>query len=290
VIIESVGEGCLRILAPAKINLFLEVLGERPDGYHNIETLVQEVNLFDEITLKVAEGLSLTVEGYSLPEGRGNLMMRAARLLQRDSGTSLGARMSLVKRIPVGAGLGGGSSDAAAALAGLNILWGLNYPRGALLSLASRIGSDVCFFFYGHTAICRGRGEIVEPVQEKRRFLYLLVCPEIEISTGMVYRELKKDLTEKRLSANFYMETYMGSGSAEVGRHYFNRLERTAQRLFPELRALKGRLARTGCQGIGLSGSGGTYFLSFINDKRRKEAREVLKAEGIERVFEVENI
>lgn len=149
----------LRLLAPAKVNLTFEVLGRRADGYHEVRTVMQALSLADELTFEESETLTLTVEPEAAAPVEGNLVLAAARLLQREAGAPAGAAVHLTKRIPTAGGLGGGSSDAAAALLGLRQLWGLDLDADALRELAARLGSDVPFFVSGGTALAEGRGE-----------------------------------------------------------------------------------------------------------------------------------
>ena len=158
----------LRLLAPAKINLTFEALARRADGYHEVRSVMQAISLADEIEFEPAAGLSLTIErggpAFAAPPGEDNLVMRAARLLQREAGAPQGAAILLRKRIPAAAGLGGGAGDAAAALLGLRRLWGLDLDADALRELAARLGSDVPFFVSGGTALAEGRGERLTPL------------------------------------------------------------------------------------------------------------------------------
>jgi len=150
--------------ASAKVNLALEVLGKRADGYHEIATVLQAVDLFDRIAVETADSLSLHTDDPDLPTDEGNLVMRAARLLQKAAGIETGARIRLQKRIPVAAGLGGGSSDAAATLWGLSRLWKLRWPTARLQELAVELGMDVPFFLGAGRAVARGRGEQLAPL------------------------------------------------------------------------------------------------------------------------------
>jgi len=153
--------------ASAKVNLALEVLGKRADGYHEIATVLQAVDLFDRIAVETADSLSLHTDDPDLPTDEGNLVMRAARLLQKAAGIETGARIRLQKRIPVAAGLGGGSSDAAATLWGLSRLWKLRWPTARLQELAVELGMDVPFFLGAGRAVARGRGEQLAPLIER---------------------------------------------------------------------------------------------------------------------------
>jgi len=154
----------LRLLAPAKVNLTFEVLGRRADGYHEVRTILQSLSLADELTFEASDDLSLTVDPEGAAPVEENLVLRAAHLLQRETGVSTGAVIHLTKHIPMAGGLGGGSSDAAAALLGLRRLWGLNLDADALRELAAQLGSDVPFFISGGTALGEGRGERLSPL------------------------------------------------------------------------------------------------------------------------------
>ena len=179
------------VRAPAKVNLFLEVLRRRPDGYHELATLMTAVSLYD--TLLFGDDPSGTVrlrcDRPDLSAGPDNLVCRAAELLRRRTGRDLGAVIRLWKRIPMPAGLGGGSSDAAAALAGLNALWRLGLSRAELAGLGAELGSDVPFFFAAPAAWCMGRGEKVEPFALGRPLDFVLVSPPVGLSTAEVFRE-----------------------------------------------------------------------------------------------------
>ncbi len=190
-IVRTLVDG-VEALAPAKLNLFLEILGRRPDGYHEIETLMVAVNLFDQLTFadEPAGAVALTCDDPSLPTGRDNLVVKAAERLKAATGCERGARIALRKAIPAQAGLAGGSSDAAATLVGLDRLWNLRTPPGRLDELAGEIGSDVAFFLRTPAAVCRGRGEIVEAVTLPSALHFVVVCPTIGLSTADVYRNL----------------------------------------------------------------------------------------------------
>ena len=182
----------IRLRAPAKLNLFLRVLGRRADGYHEIETVFERLDLADALTFEShPDAVCLTCTDPSLSCGADNLILKAAQLLQRVSGTARGARIHLEKHIPIAAGLGGGSSDAAATLVGLNRLWGLGLDRAALQPLAAQLGSDVPFFLIDAPfAIGRGRGAACEPLPTSCRLTHVLVTPPHRLSTRDVYAGL----------------------------------------------------------------------------------------------------
>ncbi len=184
----------MELRAYAKINLTLEVLGRRGDGYHEVATVLQNVGLYDTLRIEPSDGLTLTCSEPSL-EGEDNLVWRAATRLQEVTGSRSGAHIRLEKHIPEAMGLGGGSSDAAAALVGLSRLWKLEAPTEELRSIAAELGSDVPFFLSGGTAKAEGRGEQVTPIAHVPPRWVLLVCPDaaLEGKTGRLYRSLSVD-------------------------------------------------------------------------------------------------
>lgn len=196
--------GALCVRPAAKVNLHLEVLGRRPDGYHELRTLLQSLDLRDELVVAAApEGtLELTVEpaGAAPADGR-NLVLRAAERLRTEAGRPLGARLRLVKRIPTGGGLGGGSADAAAALVALDRLWGLGLERHRLVRLGAELGADVPFFLHGGLALGVGRGDEVYPLRDLPPAAVVLVMPEVEVPTAEVYGRLGPRLTWSRPEA-----------------------------------------------------------------------------------------
>src|SRR6185437_5990973 len=176
----------VRIRTPAKVNLFLEVLARRSDGYHELATLMLAVSLYDtlEFTEEPTGATALHCDHPSLSTGPDNLICRAVELVRRESGRSDGVGIRLWKRIPMAAGLAGGSSDAAATLAGLNCLWHLGWDCGRLARLGAELGSDVSFFFAAPSAWCTGRGERIEPMRLGRTLDFVLVSPAVGLSTA----------------------------------------------------------------------------------------------------------
>jgi len=263
--------GGLVVRAPAKLNLFLDVGKLREDGYHPIDSIFQAISLCDELEfIPVAtEGIQLIEEGIAA--GRENIVYKAAALLQREVGGRFpsGVRITLKKSIPAGAGLGGGSSDAAATLIALRKLWGLEVSPGRLCELGVELGSDVPFFFSGGTARCQGRGEITTPLDDlfepAGTLHFVLVCPAIEVSTRKVFEAFDQS------DPNPYMALTPPTGIDSIlqssfiegfysGELLFNRLETVACDLFAELAEIKGLLAAEGFRGFLMSGSGSTFF------------------------------
>lgn len=262
--------GAVHVHAPAKINLFLEVIGKRPDGYHQIETLILSVALYDEITLRADDGGSLTLacDDPALSAGPDNLVLKAARLLRERAGCAKGAAIHLRKQIPWAAGLGGGSSDAAATLAGLNELWELALPADRLAALGAELGSDVPFFFHTPAAICRGRGEEVTPVAAGRALDIVLLKPEAGLNTAEVYRESGADRFGAGARNPAAAVEALAAGDVEkLGRSLYNRLQGPAGRLCPAVGELYRQLTAAGVPGCLMSGSGSSVFALCRDDR-----------------------
>ncbi|MDR3632818.1 MAG: 4-(cytidine 5'-diphospho)-2-C-methyl-D-erythritol kinase [Isosphaeraceae bacterium] len=279
--------GGVEVLAPAKLNLFLEVLGKRPDGYHELESLMVAVDLYD--TLSFADDASgrvtLRCDDPSLPTDGRNLVVKAAERLRAESGCPRGAAIELRKSIPAQAGLAGGSSDAAAALVALDRLWELNTPPGRLSELAGEIGSDVPFFLHGPAAVCRGRGERVEELAPPRALHFVLVCPEVGLSTADVYRHVTPPARPRPIGP--VVQALAGGGTAALGSCLFNRLQSPAEELAPVLRHVRDGLAELvgpSLDGSLMSGSGSAYFGLARDRGAAEDAARRLETLGLGRV------
>ena len=255
----------MKILAPAKVNLFLKVLGKRADGFHELLTLMAPVSLYDEITLEPRnEGISLTAPGSGCGE-RQNLGYRAAELFFRETGIRQGVSIEIVKNIPVGAGLGGGSSDAASVLMGLDELFGAGLTAEDLMGMAAQLGSDCPFFIPGGPFVMGGRGEIPlgKAVLEDRH--YLIVAPPLEISTALVYSHFKSPLTiydnKSRSDDGIFDNVIVPEQVLQ------NDLQRAAFGLCPEIEPITEDLLRAGALGALMSGSGSSVFGVFRDVK-----------------------
>ena len=261
----------LKVFSPAKINLYLRILGKRPDGYHELETVMLPLDFGDEIALQLSTtGLTMECDQPCLPTDDSNIALRAAKLLAEHSGTDAGARITLRKRTPLAAGLGGGSSNAAAVLTGLNRLWNLKVSGEELHSLAARLGSDVNFFLGQGAALCHGRGERIEPVACKFSGSILLVNPGFCILTKWAYETWAKAAAESRLTANppevsLLLRALAEDDLAVVTQHLFNSLEIPSIRKFPVLGLIKKAMCENGAAGALMSGSGATLFGLFAN-------------------------
>lgn len=248
------------LTSPSKINLFLEVLGRRDDGYHEICSIVVLTELCDTIILeRRTSGITIRVRDPKVPSGPDNLCHRAADLLLRHSGIHGGVSIRIEKHIPVAGGMGGGSSNAAATLWGLNLLYDLGWPREELTGLGSELGSDVPLFFCRGAAFIRGRGERVEELAALTPRWLVIANPGMEISTASVYRRLRLPLTSEK--AGFTMRGLVEAGQIEAAlSHCFNRLEDVVLEAYPPVANLKQRLLLLGASPVLVSGSGPTVF------------------------------
>jgi 4-diphosphocytidyl-2-C-methyl-D-erythritol kinase len=251
------------VRAPAKVNLFLEVLGRRADGYHELATLMTAVSLYDTLRLRddPSGEVRLHCDRPDLSVGPANLVSRAAELLRRRAGRNLGVDIRLWKRIPMQAGLGGGSSDAAATLAGLNALWRLGLTGAELAGLGADLGSDVPFFFAAPAAWCTGRGEKVESAALGRPLDFVLVSPSVGLSTAEVFGSVAVPAESPRpLSGDDARRAAESGDVEELGRRLHNRLQAPAERLQPEVAEWRERLAALGPAGCLMTGSGTSVF------------------------------
>jgi len=283
-------QGKIKVAAPAKVNLFLEILGKRQDGYHEIQTVMQEVSLFDYLYIEnYDKGVAFSCSHPKLATGEENLVVKAVRLMQKESGTSKGVKIHLDKKIPTGAGLGGGSSDAAATLCGLNRLWQIGYDEKQLMSLAGKLGSDTPFFVMGNTAVCKGRGEVVTPYPLNVKYNYVIIYPRFEVSTAMVYNNFKISLTKNLKDVSFFLQKLESGSPQELGHSLHNRLEEVVFRLYPDLEKIKKTLTKFDFCGTLLSGSGSALYGLCEEGMDSKEIENKIKVLNIGDVFMVTN-
>ncbi len=248
----------LRVTTPAKINLFLRVLARRPDGYHDIETLFQAIDLYDELVIEESAGLSsLHVPGRPELESEENLVMRALRWLEKKTGQALPVTIKLDKRIPVAAGLGGGSSDAAATLVGIRSLFGLDVEDADLRQGAVELGADVPFFLKGGSAVGEGVGERLTPVNLPMNYGVVLVCPDFAVSTRVIFQEFSKILTEEGREGTLWRSLQQ---AARVEDLLHNDLQSVTEGRHPELAEIRRSMENAGFKAILMSGSGPTLF------------------------------
>jgi 4-diphosphocytidyl-2-C-methyl-D-erythritol kinase len=276
----------LTLPAYAKINLTLEVLAKRADGYHEISSILQTISLADTLTFESSDILDFRCDVPSL-QSADNLVLKAAKLLRETTGCNKGALIHLTKKIPIAAGLGSGSTDAAATLVGLNRLWGLNLPLEKLTELAANLGSDIPFFLYGGTALAQGRGERITPIHPASELWLVLLKPAIEPvtnKTAQLYSRLNAFHFTSGQSTQRLI-THLDHGGKIEDSFLFNVFEQVVFDFFPMLSDDRSRLLSAGARSIHLAGSGPTFF-TLAPDKARGEAiLKRLEKEGLEPYF-----
>ncbi len=279
----------VKIKTPAKINLLLHVKGKREDGYHEIVTVMQAIDLYDELLIEKADNLELICTSPDIPSDENNLVYKAAVKLREFTGINEGARISLKKNIPVAAGLGGGSSDAAAALSGLNRLWGLGLTVETLCGLGREIGSDIPFFLGGPTAAGYGRGDELIRLSNETDYWYLLVNPGIMISTAWVYSQVdisaddircnrppldsenwigplvqpNLELTKEVVHIKIFLPDGLRLEGNNIWLFPYNDLEGVVIRRYPVIKKIKDEMVACGAMCALMSGSGSSVFGVF---------------------------
>ncbi len=256
--------------APAKINWFLSIKGRRDDGYHEIVSLMQCVSLFDSLSFENFSEVEL-VSDLDLPAGE-NLVYKTAVLLKQTARFSGGARIILKKNIPVAAGLGGGSSDAAYTLIGLNKLWGLGMKEMELMELGGRIGSDVPFFMGGFFSVVEGRGEIVRKMKTNGSVAILLVKPDIGISASWAYGKYAPELTKKSVDIKLFCLALESRDFNSLRQMVFNDLEKGVVEKYRIVGDIRDMLLESGAEVASMSGSGSVVFGVFSSEEKARRA------------------
>ena len=250
----------------AKINWFLSVLGRREDGYHDICSLMQCVDLCDTLLFENSEALEIVSDIADLPQEK-NLVFRAASLMRDMVGGRRGAKIALTKDIPLAAGMGGGSSDAAATLVGLDRLWGTDLGADRLREMGAAIGSDVPFFIGNSYAAAEGRGERIRPLQGAPELSLLLINPRIVVSTAWAYTACQIGLTKKPVDIKLFCQTLARKDFNALSSMLVNDLESAVVSAYPEIGRIKERLYQLGASAAAMSGSGSTVFGVFRSDE-----------------------
>ena len=271
--------------SPCKVNLLLNILGKRPDSFHELETVFHPVNLCDMLSLtKAASGVQLTCSDPALPVDGSNLVHRAATNFFESAKIASGVRLHLEKRIPMAAGLGGGSGNAATTLLGLNELFGNPLSLAQLHAIAATLGSDVNFFLQTKPALASGRGEKIEPLEEftaMRGASFLLIHPGFGISTPWAYRELARfpsSLNGTPGRAQKLVSTLQTADLATAGREFYNSLEAPALEKYPVLSLYQEFFRANGAAATLMSGSGSTTFAIFKDQRSAEAVVEKFKA------------
>ncbi|MBM4264536.1 MAG: 4-(cytidine 5'-diphospho)-2-C-methyl-D-erythritol kinase [Deltaproteobacteria bacterium] len=274
----------MKIRAPAKINLSLRVVGKRADGYHLLDTIMLPVSLFDEIEIKkraAKDGrpqIRLSCAPRTVPEDESNLAFKAARLILAQSGAPGALDIHITKRIPVGAGLGGGSTDAAATLVGINRLFKLGFSQRRLEKLGTRLGADVAFFINAKPARARGIGDRLTPINKVPCLWLVIVYPKFAVSTAWVYGNLDvKKLTKS--ASKISIRTLLGNTNG-INELLVNDLEAVTIGRHPKIESLKRKLTQAGASGTLMSGSGSSVFGIFNSRQKATKAFDRLRRES----------
>ena len=274
----------IRVLAPAKVNLTLRVLGHREDGYHDIESLVQKISIYDRLTISEREkpGIHLTCSDPSLPTGPENLAHRAAQLIMESSRIQeKGISIHLDKVIPHGAGLGGGSSDAAAVLMGLDTLWNLSLTREGLTELGQEIGSDVPLFLHPSPSLITGRGERVEPSPILVKAVFVVIFPGFSVSTRWAYSNFRLTKEPDKYTISGLYRTAGGALPPDQWQSLLvNDLEEAVTIRHPEIGRCRKDLLRAGASASLMTGSGSAVFGLFHNRRTAEKAAARLMEDG----------
>jgi 4-diphosphocytidyl-2-C-methyl-D-erythritol kinase len=285
----------------AKLNLYLEVLDKRKDNYHNIKTVFERIDLADKIILKPRRDkkINITCNVASVPQDSSNLAWRSAKLLQDTFNVDKGADIKIIKRIPVGSGLGGGSSNAAAVLAGLNELWKLNVTENKLAGLAGKLSCDVPFFIY-NSPFAKGeaRGDKIKPLKAliNVRLWHILVVPKIGVSTAYIYKRWDNEfktfklkerggLTIPKYNVNILLLALRKNDLSLIGDALFNSLGQVTAALYPQINAIKEKLMQLGAKSILMSGSGPAVFGIVSSRKEALSLCRQLKSNSFWQVF-----
>jgi len=273
----------------AKINLFLEIVRKRSDGYHDLVSVMQAVNLRDSLVIQkldsAASPIQLNTNISNLPTCDKNLVVKAAKLLMREYNITQPIHIKLTKRIPIGAGLGGGSSDCAATLHGLNQLFDLKIPLDKLMDIGATLGADVPFCLLansqGGAALARGIGEKLTPLPAHPDCSIVLACPPIHVSTKKIFNRLKRDAQYTNGKLDKFMSAYETQDIAQIAKHFQNTFTSITSGLYPQIATLITGLQKQGALGAEMTGTGSAVFAYFHNENNARKACDILRAKYI---------
>lgn len=269
--------------AYAKINLGLDVLRRRPDGYHEVKMIMQTVGIHDTLTFNIGSqpGIVLNIDNKELPTGNDNLICRAAKRLLEESGIEQGVDIFLEKRIPIAAGMAGGSSDAAATLLGLNELFGLGYSLEELQKIGVKLGADIPYCLMGGTALSEGIGEILTKLTMPPQCKLVIAKPDINVSTKFVYENLHADSLTYHPDIDGMIGAINDGNLSGIAKRLGNVLETVTIREYPIIEDIKGTMMTKGAEGALMSGSGPTVFGIFANEKTAENTAEQIKQDKL---------
>ena len=273
----------------AKINLYLNILGKRNDGYHEIESIMQSISLYDRLTLRpLKQGIRILSNESDIPVNRENICYKTAKLFLQKTNLNKGLEIKIHKAIPVKAGLGGGSADAAATLWGMNRLFQSGVLLSDLKEWAGSLGADIPFCLQGGTSLVRGKGEVLIPLPPLKNGWLVLLDPTVPISTAWVYERVRIGLTRKKLSARLLAKSIKKEGLLGISNSLYNKLEEVVLEKFPLVGSVKEKMKEAGARGALMTGSGSTVF-AIVED--RQKGQEVLsKLKGMGRGYLVQPI
>lgn len=272
----------ITVKAPAKVNFFLKVVGRRPDGYHDLVSVMQALELSDEVTVEESPGgINVACDSADVPVGPENIAFGAARALLHEAGTTSGVNIRIKKKIPVAAGLGGGSSDAAATLIGINLLFGLGISRRRLRDIGLKLGADVPFFLSWPFALAEGVGEVLRELPPPEETWLVVVNPGFPVSTKWVFGSLNFELTNNINSITLPQFEGQALNAGLLASYLHNDLERVTVVKYPRINELKERLVSEGALGALMSGSGPTVFGVFEGRSAAIDAAEKMAGPGL---------
>lgn len=269
--------------AYAKINLALDVLRRRPDGYHDVKMIMQTVDIYDTLTFTEKEDaeIVLKVDNSELSAGKDNLICRAAERLFAESGVTKGVEIFLTKRIPIAAGMAGGSTDAAATLQGLNELFELGYSLDELQKIGVELGADIPYCLMGGTALSEGIGEVLTRLPSPPQCILVVAKPDINVSTKFVYENLHVDSLPYHPDIDGMIEAVSSGSLNKVADKLGNVLETVTVKEYPVIDEIKKLMKNEGAENALMSGSGPTVFGIFINEETAKDAAKLIRQRGL---------
>lgn len=287
---QGITMNSIKLPAPAKINIALDILGKRPDGYHEVRMLMQQIKLHDTVLIERSESsINVSCNNPLVPQDCGNIAYKAAKLLLDSAGITSGIKIKIDKRIPMAAGLAGGSTDAAAVLKGINELFALGLSMEQLAQIGVKAGADVPFCIKGGTMLSEGIGEILTPVSPLQGVFLIVVCPHINVSTQWVYQQLRLDRISQRPDFKLLLDSIGLRDIAKISASLVNVLETVTIEKYGIIRDIKENLVSAGALGSLMSGSGPSVFGIFDSFETAKAACEIISHEGWD-VFLTETI
>ncbi len=279
----------LKIDSPAKVNLTLDIIRKRDDGYHELEMIMQELELKDEIVLKEIEENKIIIKSNSteIPLNEKNLCWKAAKLVKQKKGIEKGIEIFIEKNIPVAGGLGGGSSNAAAVIKGLNQMWGLKMQQKEMQEIAEKIGMDIAFFLFGKTCFASGRGEKIEKIKDFPKSRIIICNPGIRVSTKTAYSKVNYEKSGKTLaSQKMKKEIEEGKATEELVKLLHNDFEFSVLKQFPEIQKVKELMQKNSLNAL-MSGSGSTVFCFPETKEQATELMDSLKYKTVLETFTI---